>query len=214
MRCVDAATAAKAVAAHSSTPRVVVSGNSATPWLTLAALDAELATWRVWVLNAQPGIPDRDGVTLETCFVGPGMRGSPRLRYLPARLSLVPVLFRDSLRPDAVLAHVSRVVDGKVSLGAEVNVMPAAIAECRAAGGVVIGQVNEHMPYTFGDGEMSVDDFDYLVDAAQPLVLNLDGEPVQARRFDIECIPGRLRMHLPARSPLLREGSHRARSSG
>lgn len=52
------------------------------------------------------------------------------------------------------------------------------------------------------------------VDAAQPLVLNLDGEPVQARRFDIECIPGRLRMHLPARSPLLREGSHRARSSG
>ena len=30
----------------------------------------------------------------------------------------------------------------------------------------------------------------------------LDGEPVQAIRFRIECIPGRVRMHLPADSPL------------
>ena len=40
------------------------------------------------------------------------------------------------------------------------------------------------------------------IEAAQPLTLNLDGEPVQATRFRIECIPGRVRMHLPADCPL------------
>lgn len=42
------------------------------------------------------------------------------------------------------------------------------------------------------------------VEAAHPLVLNLDGEPVQARRFDVACVPSRLRMHLPPDCPLLR----------
>ncbi len=41
------------------------------------------------------------------------------------------------------------------------------------------------------------------IEAGQPLCLNLDGEPVQARRFHIECVPGRLRMRLPADCPLL-----------
>ncbi|WP_374013024.1 lipid kinase YegS [Pseudoxanthomonas koreensis] len=42
-----------------------------------------------------------------------------------------------------------------------------------------------------------------LESPAGPLTLNLDGEPAQAGRFRIECVPGRLRMHLPADSPLL-----------
>lgn len=42
------------------------------------------------------------------------------------------------------------------------------------------------------------------IDAAQPLTLNLDGEPVESARFRIECVPGRVRMHLPAGSALLR----------
>lgn len=42
------------------------------------------------------------------------------------------------------------------------------------------------------------------VSAEQPLTLNLDGEPVDARHFRIECVPGRVRMHLPADCPLLR----------
>jgi lipid kinase YegS len=36
-----------------------------------------------------------------------------------------------------------------------------------------------------------------------PMTLNLDGEPVEARRFRIECMPARVRMHLPSDSPLL-----------
>lgn len=41
------------------------------------------------------------------------------------------------------------------------------------------------------------------IDAAQPMTLNLDGEPLQARRFHVRCVPGRVRMHLPAGTPLL-----------
>jgi lipid kinase YegS len=39
--------------------------------------------------------------------------------------------------------------------------------------------------------------------APRAFTLNLDGEPVQATRFRVECVPGRLRMHLPAGCPLL-----------
>ena len=35
------------------------------------------------------------------------------------------------------------------------------------------------------------------------LTLNLDGEPLQARRFHIQCVAGRVRMHLPAATALL-----------
>lgn len=42
------------------------------------------------------------------------------------------------------------------------------------------------------------------IDAAEPLTLNLDGEPVESAHFRIECVPGRVRMHVPATSVLLR----------
>jgi len=45
------------------------------------------------------------------------------------------------------------------------------------------------------------------IDAALPLVLNLDGEPVEAKHFRIECVPARVRMHLPADCPLLSQPS-------
>ena len=38
--------------------------------------------------------------------------------------------------------------------------------------------------------------------STEPLTLNLDGEPVEATRFRIDCVPGRVRMHLPADCPL------------
>lgn len=41
------------------------------------------------------------------------------------------------------------------------------------------------------------------VESEQPLTLNLDGEPVEARVFHVECVPQRLRMKLPADCPLL-----------
>ncbi len=38
--------------------------------------------------------------------------------------------------------------------------------------------------------------------SATPRTLNLDGEPWQARQFHLECVPARLRMHLPPDCPL------------
>lgn len=43
--------------------------------------------------------------------------------------------------------------------------------------------------------------------AEQPLTLNLDGEPVEARHFRIECVPRRVRMHLPVDCALLSSSS-------
>jgi acyl-CoA hydrolase len=151
-------------------PRVVVSGNFATPTVALEVLDRAVEQYRLFALNAQHGLPSRQGVTLETCFVGPGMRGQPELRYVPSRLSLSPLLFRTNLPPDAVVVHTSAVHDGTVSLGTEVNLLPAAIEATKARGGLVVAQSNAQMPYTFGDGVLSVDDVDVLVEVDVPLV--------------------------------------------
>ena len=40
----------------------------------------------------------------------------------------------------------------------------------------------------------------------QPLMLNIDGEPVTGTRFRIDCVPQRLRVVLPEDSPLLSAG--------
>jgi len=41
------------------------------------------------------------------------------------------------------------------------------------------------------------------IEAEAPLTLNLDGEPVQARHFRIDCVPGRVNLHVALDSPLL-----------
>ena len=169
MRIVTEATLASVLSRLVGTPRVVVSGNFATPWETLAILDKALPEYHLFALNAQPGTPDRDGVILETPFVGPGMRHSERLRYLPCRLSLVPSLLSTTLQPDVVVVHVSAPVGGTVSLGTEVNILPAAIEAVRARGGLVIAQVNPQMPYTYGDGVLATADIDLAVEVDVPL---------------------------------------------
>ena len=150
-------------------PRIVVAGNHALPWHTVGLIDETLETYRLWVLNAPPGVPDREGVTLETSFVGPGMRKSPRLSYVPSRLSMVPTLFGTRLPPDAVVLHTTPPRDGKVSLGVEVNVLPSAVEAARRRGGIVIAQTNAEMPWTFGDAVLDLDQVDVLVDADGPM---------------------------------------------
>lgn len=137
-------------------PRVVVGGNAAVPWGLLALVDETLERYRLFMLNAPSGIPDRDGLTHETPFVGKGMRGSARLAYVPARLSQVPLLFGSTRPPDVVCVRTTPPRDGTVSLGVEVNILPAAIEACRARGGLVLAQPDPEMPYTFGDGELEL----------------------------------------------------------
>ncbi len=169
MRVLSESQLAAAFSALAGVPRVVVSGNFATPHRVLGVLDKAVAEYRLFVLNAQPGIPDRDGVTLETPFVGPGMRGRPALRYFPSRLSLVPHLLKQTLPPDVVLVHTSAPVDGTVSLGTEVNILPAAIEAVRARGGMVVAQVNPRMPYTYGDAVLACDEIDHAIEVDEPL---------------------------------------------
>ncbi len=152
-------------------PRIVASGNFATPKTLLALADECIPEFRLHMLNAQPGIPDREGVTYESAFVGTAMRRHPRLNYIPTRLSLLPVLYRDHYRPDVVLLHASPQRFDTVSLGTEVNVLPAAIDAARARDGIVIAQANKQMPYTYGDAQIYESEIDYLVEVDEPLAL-------------------------------------------
>jgi len=136
-------------------PRVVASGNHATPRVLLGALERTLERYRLFMLAAEGPLPAREGVIFETPFVGPGMRDAgERLDYVPMRLSLVPRLFATIRPPDVVLLHTSTPREGRVSLGIEVNILVAAVEQVRARGGLVIAQLNPRMPYTFGDSEL------------------------------------------------------------
>jgi len=160
---------------HALSPRVVASGNGALPVTALEFLDQVLATYRLNALNGGAGLPTRPGVVHETSFVGSGMRRSLTLAYVPSRLSMVPALWRTALPPDVVLLHTTVPRRGKVSLGIEVNVLPAAIAEARARGGLVVAQMNPRMPYTFGDGELDVDMIDVALEVDAPLSVHVAG---------------------------------------
>ena len=64
MRIVTERQLAVVLGARAGTPRVVVGGNFATPWRALSVLDGTPARYRLFALNAQAGMPNREGVTL------------------------------------------------------------------------------------------------------------------------------------------------------
>ncbi|MCW2714808.1 MAG: 4-hydroxybutyrate CoA-transferase [Frankiales bacterium] len=150
-------------------PRVVTSGNAATHLDALGVVDGALERYRLFLLNAPLGVPSRPGVTLETPFVGPGQRDQPGLAYVPARLSLVPLLFGGRRPPDVVVLHTTTPRAGTVSLGIEVNILPAAIEQARARGGLVVAVMNPAMPFTYGDAVLPVDEVDLAVEMPYPL---------------------------------------------
>ena len=163
-------------------PRAVAGGNGAPPAQLLRLLDAHVETFRLNMLNARHGIPTRAGIVHETAFVGPGMRHSPTLAYVPARLSLLPRLFATTLPPDVVCMTVSEPHEGRVSLGTEVNVLPAAIEACRARGGLVLAEVNRQMPWTYGDGLLDPEAIDYAISCDEPLEAVTPTPPDDAAR--------------------------------
>ncbi len=56
-----------------------------------------------------------------------------------------------------------------MSLGTEVNILPAAIESVRERGGLVIAQLNRRMPHTFGDSELPLDLVDLAIEVDEPL---------------------------------------------
>ncbi len=169
MKRVDGEQLKKVFASLPKNPRILVSGNFGTPEELLALFDSVVPEYTLHMLNAQPGIPDRPGVRYETAFVGLGMRGSERLNYIPSRLSLLPVMLRDELAPDVVLLHTSEPRFDTVSLGIEVNILPAAIESAREHGGLVVAQANANMPYTYGDAQVYENEIDFLFTHEEPL---------------------------------------------
>ena len=165
------------------TPRVVTSGNFASPVPLLEPILAELASARLHALNAQPDLPLHDGVIPETTFVGPGYRRHPRLSYVPCRLSMVPRLFHGPLAPDVVVVHTTAPRDGKVSLGLEVNVLPAAIEAARSRGALVVAQLNPRMPWTFGDAEVPLEHIDLGVEVDAVLATHTARAPSDDARL-------------------------------
>lgn len=125
--------------------------------------------YRLWILNAANGVPDRDGVVAETPFVGVGMRRHRALAYVPCRLSMVPLLLMTGTPPDVVVIHCAPPENGHLSLGIEVNVLPSAIEACRARGGLVVAVVNPSMPYTFGDALIDEASVDIAVEVEAPI---------------------------------------------
>ena len=150
-------------------PRVVVSGNYAMPKALMAGFDAQVPKYLLHMLNAQVEIPKREGVSYESAFIGPGMRNLHNVTYIPCRLSLLPVLIKSHLKPDVVLIHTSLPRFDTVSLGTEVNILPAAVEAVRANGGIVIAQANSHMPYTYGDAQIYEHEIDFLIESDEPL---------------------------------------------
>lgn len=170
MRVINYEQLKSVLAQQSEWPRIVASGNFAPPMTLLKAADETIENFNLHMLNAHPGIPDREGVDYESAFVGPAMRRHPRLHYIPSRLSMVPILFRDHYRPDIVFLHTSPQRYDTVSLGVEVNILPAAIEAARARNGIVIAQANKQMPYTYGDAQIYESEIDYLIEVDEPLL--------------------------------------------
>ena len=153
-----------------SNPRIIASGNFSSPLSLLKVAEEVIPEFKLHMLNAHgDGIPDREGITYETAFVGPAMRNHPRLQYVPSRLSLLPVLIRNFYRPDVVFLHTSQKRFDTVSLGTEVNILPVSIETAHAHGGLVIAQSNSQMPYTYGDAQIFESEIDYLLEVDEPL---------------------------------------------
>ena len=150
-------------------PRVVVSGNMAVPWEAVRALDAAQPTYVLHALNAparaaRPRGRDRRDVLRRSGYAS---APAPALRAVPS-LARPAALRRAPSPPDAVLLHCAPPRHGQVSMGLEVNVLPAALEACRARGGLVVAVVNPQMPYTFGDAQVPLEHVDLMVEVDSP----------------------------------------------
>jgi acyl-CoA hydrolase/GNAT superfamily N-acetyltransferase len=111
-----------------------------------------------------------DNFRLNALFIGPNVREavqSGRADYTPIFLSEIPALFRSGEMPiDAALIMVSPPdAQGYCSLGVSVDVVMAAVRSAR----VVIAQVNNRMPRTFGDSFIHVRDIHAFVEGHEEL---------------------------------------------
>ena len=116
---------------------------------------------------AQPGMEKY--FHLNTLFVGGGTRkavAEGRGDFTPCSFSRVPQFLERYLPPDVALIQVTPPDEnGNCSLGVSVDYTLAAAQQAK----VVIAQVNDQVPYVYGNSRLPVEAIDFFVPHSQPL---------------------------------------------
>ena len=95
--------------------------------------------------------------------------------YTPIFLSAVPNLIRtDRMHIDVALIQTTPPdKNGEMNLGVSVDIVKAAIEKAT----LVVAQANSHMPRVPGDGEINIEDVDFIVPYDEPLLEYLEQVP-------------------------------------
>lgn len=171
-------TAEEAVKVVQSNSRIYVQAAGATPTLLTNALTeraAELRNVEICHLHTEgearyANAEFRDSFHVNSFFIGKNVRHTIQTgngSYTPVFLSELPNLFRKkAVILDVVFIQVSPPDQhGYCSLGVSVEATVAAIENAN----IVIAQVNNMMPRTFGDSLIAVKNIDYLVEHHAPI---------------------------------------------
>ncbi|MBN1832102.1 MAG: GNAT family N-acetyltransferase [Deltaproteobacteria bacterium] len=159
--------------------RVFVSTGCSQPNQLLRAMAArahELADVEIIQLLAIGDIPylekgHKENFKINSFFISEGIRDSINKglgSYTPILLSDIPRLFSGGqLALDLSLIQVSPPDNnGMCSLGISVDIIKAAIENSR----LVVAQINNHMPRTYGDSAVSINEIDVFVPYDEPLI--------------------------------------------
>ena len=168
----------EAVSVIKSGDCVYTSGNAATPYALLRALNARavemenITVTHVLMVGEDPlqQAVNAGKIRHNSLFVGSADRyaiNEGKADYVPIFLNEIPSLFYDGLiKLDVALLHVSPPDEyGFVSLGVEVLASKAA-SECAK---IVVAQVNDQMPRTLGDTFIHISRFNKFVEISEPL---------------------------------------------
>jgi len=130
-----------------------------------------------------------------------GAISSGRVDLIPSRFSRIPRLLDSGRIPiDVVFIQIAPPNEaGFCNLGTAVDVVHQAIAEAS----LVVGEINEDLPRTFGDTFVPLSDFDLFVRAT--------AAPIYVKRLPVDTITDRLAFKV---SSLIEDGSCLAFSTG
>jgi len=136
-----------------------------------AFFDAEVLS--VWSLGVAPYATEKfkENFRHNSFFIGDSTRNAVNqglADYTPVFLSQVPEIFRRGLeRVDVALIQTSLPDErGYMSVGVSVDIVMAAIE----VAGIVVAQVNRHMPRVHGDTFIHMKDVDYVIPHDEPIL--------------------------------------------
>jgi acyl-CoA hydrolase/RimJ/RimL family protein N-acetyltransferase len=136
-----------------------------------AFFDAEVLS--VWSLGVAPYATEKfkENFRHNSFFIGDSTRNAVNqglADYTPVFLSQVPDIFRRGLeRVDVALIQTSLPDEhGNMSVGVSVDIVMAAVE----VAGIVVAQVNRHMPRVHGDTFIHMEDVDYVIPHDEPIL--------------------------------------------